>query len=192
MGQKISIMPQRDACTMQAVNCMMSSEQTDCPTKFHLQTQLTTFRNYCSLNITSCKAAIYLQLQPVPLWFSSVTSHQYSQRVFLQQIDLVTYRRKRAQEKAPFPVLQGQLWYSLFLPIMAMSRAQTIPLNLATATEGRETEKWPIPCKWMAQISPASRKRTRGHNSVFTLKLHSCVFLVSRTTPQLQLMYSLT
>lgn len=90
LKQKIPNILQRDAHRMQAVSCM-SPEQVICPTKFINESQLTSFRNYCTPTITSCKSAVYLQLKAAPLWFSSVTSHQYFQSVTLQQTDVVTW-----------------------------------------------------------------------------------------------------
>lgn len=154
---------------MQAVSCT-SPEQVICPTKFINETQLTAFRNYCTPNITPYKSAVYLQLKAAPLWFSSVTSHQYSQRVTPQQTDLVTYRGKTDGAKVPFLVLQeAQLWYGSLLPTTATSRAQTLPFNLVTAALGTGTGRWPVLGKQMTQINPGARERTRGHTAILLL-----------------------
>lgn len=125
---------------MQAASCT-SPEQVICPTKFINETQLTTLRNYCTPSITSYKTTVYLQLQAAaPFWFSSVTSHQYCQRVTFQQTDLVTYRGKTDGAKVPLLVLQeAQLWFGL-LPTMATSRTQTLPSTWSLQLQGQGQE----------------------------------------------------
>lgn len=172
---------------MSAVSCM-SPQEIILSTKFIEETQPITCRNCCTPSRTFYKAAFTYSYKMLSFGVS-VTSHQNSQRVTLQQTESHT-GEKRWGAKVPFVVLlEAQLWCGSLLPTMAMTSAFAPPFNLVTAAPGTGTGKslsvvvpvcCPVVGKWMTHINPGAGERVRGESSS-SLELHS--FLVSRTAP---------